>query len=130
MLSVIIKQEQEQMMNLKEIEAKIKKIKLELSEIDAMRSGSLSEQYNICGVASCKCKDKKNPQKHGPYFQLSFTRQGKSSSKFIREPFVKKIKKETAQYKKFKELTNEWIALSNERSDLEIRTKTEEKDKS
>lgn len=116
-------------MDLKEIEVKIKKIKQELFEIDAMRSGSLSEQYNVCGIENCKCKDKNNPKKHGPYFQLSFTRQGKSSSKFIREPFVKKIKKETAQYKKFKELTNQWIALANERSDLEIKLKTEKKTK-
>jgi hypothetical protein len=42
---------------------------------------------------------------------------------------VKKIKLETAQYKAFKELMNEWIELATERSDLEIKAKTEEKNK-
>lgn len=116
-------------MELKEIENKIEKIKRELLKIEGMRPGSLSEQYNVCGVAKCKCKDKENPQKHGPYVQLSFTHQGKGGTKFIRKPFVKKIEKETGQYKKFKELTNQWIALAMERSDLEIKLKSEENEK-
>jgi hypothetical protein len=116
-------------MNIKEIETRIEKIKKELLKIDGMRPGSLSEQYNVCGVENCKCKDEKNPQKHGPYFQLSFTRKGRSSSKFIRAPLVKKIKLETAQYKAFKDLMNEWIELATVRSDLEIKAKTEEKNK-
>lgn len=111
-------------MNIKEIRDRIEEVKSELFKIEKMRSGSLSEQYNVCGVAGCKCKDKKNPEKHGPYYQLSFTRNGRSSSKFIREPFVKKIKTEVKQYKRFKELMNEWIALANEQSDLEIKLKS------
>ena len=110
-------------MNLKEIENKIRKTKQELLDIEAMRSGSLSEQYNVCGVASCICKDKKNPQRHGPYYQLSYRSGGRSSSKFIREPFVKKMEKETAQYRRFKSLMNEWIDLANAKSDLEMKLK-------
>ena len=113
-------------MELKEIENRIKKVKEELLKIDGMRPGSLSKRYNVCGVKKCKCKDPKNPQKHGPYVQLSFVHQGKNATKFIREPFVKKIEKETSQYKKFKELTAQWITLAMERSDLEMKLKVEE----
>ena len=35
--------------------------------------GSISEQWNVCGTPRCKCKDPKRPQKHGPYYQLSFS---------------------------------------------------------
>lgn len=116
-------------MKLKEIEKKIEKIKRELPKINGMRPGSLSKRYNVCGVEKCRCKDPKNPQKHGPYIQLSFVHQGKNSTKFIRAPFVKKIEKETGQYKKFKKFTSQWIALSMERSDLEMKLKIEEKSK-
>jgi hypothetical protein len=116
-------------MELKEIENKIEKIKQELLKIEGMRPGSLSERYNVCGVKKCRCKDQKNPQKHGPYMQLSFVHQGKNATKFIRAPFVRKIEKETDQYRKFKELTGQWIILAMERSDQEMRLKTEEKNK-
>ena len=47
-----------------------------------MHPGSLREQYNVCGKAGCRCKDPKKPQKHGPYYQLSYTWRGKSSTPF------------------------------------------------
>ena len=114
-------------MELKEIENRIEKIKKELLKIERMRPGSLSKQYSVCGVKNCRCKDPKKPQKHGPYFKLSYVNQGKGNTKFIREPFVKQIERETTQYKKFKELTAEWITLSMQRSDIEIKFKTDEK---
>lgn len=78
-------------MELIEIGKKIEKIKQALLKFEGMRPGSLSERYNVCGVKKCRCKDPKNPQKHGPYVQLSFVHQGKNKTKFIREPFVRKI---------------------------------------
>lgn len=116
-------------MELKEIQGKIEKIKQKLLNIDEMRPGSLSRQYNVCGIKKCRCKDSKNPQKHGPYSKLSFVYKGKGNTKFIRENFVKKIKKETSQYKKFKGLTGRWITLAIKRSDMELQLKTEEKER-
>jgi hypothetical protein len=107
-------------MNLKKIESEIKKIKQEIALMGEMRPGSLSKQYNVCGVKTCACKDKVNPKKHGPQVKLSFTLQGKSKSKFIKEIFVKKITKETLEYKKFKEIMSRWIVLEIERSDLQM----------
>jgi len=43
---------------------------------------------------------------------------------------MKKIKKETAQYRIFKDLINQWIALEIERSDIEMKLKIVEIDKS
>ena len=117
-------------MTLREIEKKIEEIKRELSSIKKMRPGSLSQRYNVCGVKNCKCKDPKNPQKHGPYVQLSFVHHGKNTTRHIRKPFMKKIKKETAQYRIFKDLINQWIALEIERSDIEMKLKIVEIDKS
>lgn len=109
------------------IKKSIERIKQQLKEMGPMRPGSLSKQYTICGKAGCRCADKKNPRRHGPYYQLSYVHQGKSTTRFIRSPFVPELKKELANYKKFRHLTDEWVRLSLESSSiwLESRRKSE-----
>ena len=53
------------------LEGRIVEIKNEIMELGEIRNGSVSEQYNVCGNPTCRCKDKDNPQKHGPYYQLT-----------------------------------------------------------
>lgn len=48
-----------------------------------LRPGSFSTQYNVCGSPGCRCKTDP-PKKHSPYYQISYTRKGKSSSRFVR----------------------------------------------
>jgi hypothetical protein len=98
-------------------------------KIEDMRPGSLSKQYNVCGMPGCRCKDEKNPKKHGPYYNLSFTVSGKGGTKFIRRNFVEQIKKETAEYKRFKKLTDQWIDLSIQLSNLKIEEAKEKIDR-
>ena len=71
-------------MTLHQLEQRIEQIKRSLTELGPMHPGSLSEQYNVCGTPGCHCKDPKHPRKHGPYYQLSYTWRGKSSSRFVR----------------------------------------------
>ena len=94
------------------IEKKIEQIKQQLQEIGPMRPGSLSKQYSACARPGCKCIDPDNPQKHGPYYQLSYIHKGKHTTRFIRPPFVKDIRRQLANYKKFKKLTQDWIDLA------------------
>lgn len=96
----------------KTIEKRIERIKKELLKIGEMRPGSLSKQYSACEKEGCKCVDPVNPQKHGPYYQLSYVRNGKSTTRFIRPPFVRDIERQLANYKKFKTLTQEWRELA------------------
>lgn len=90
------------------LEKKILSIKNQLLNLGDMHPGSLTEQLNICGNPKCKCKDPENPQKHGPYYNLSFVLKGKSTSRFIKSENVAEIKKQVANYKKFKLLVEEW----------------------
>ena len=114
-------------MRIRTIENKVAGIRQKLQEIGPMRPGSLNKQYTVCGKAGCRCVDSKNPRKHGPYYQLSYVHQGKSTTRFIRAQFVQEIKKELANYKKFRQLTEEWVRLSLECSSirLESRRKSE-----
>src|SRR5664279_6548265 len=75
-----------------QIEQRIQRIKTQLAALGEMRPGSLSKQYNVCGKPGCRCKDPKHPQRHGPYYQLSWVHRGKSTTQFIRRPFVAQVK--------------------------------------
>jgi hypothetical protein len=77
-----------------------------------MRPGSLSKQYNVCGNPSCRCKDPKNPKKHGPYYQLSYTHKGKSTTEFVKKEMASVVRQQIRNFREFKKLTEEWIDLS------------------
>jgi hypothetical protein len=98
-------------MRIPQIERKIEHLKRQLAELGPMHPGSLSEQYNVCGKSGCRCKDPKNPQKHGPYCQLSFTWRGKSRTRFVRAERLAGVREKVANYKHFRELTDEWVDL-------------------
>jgi hypothetical protein len=102
-------------MNIKRIEQwqlRIEEIKKRLVALGEMRPGSLSEQYNVCGNPTCRCKDPKNPKKHGPYFQLSYTHKGKSTTEFVKKDEVIAVSRQVRNYRTFKKLVEEWIDLS------------------
>jgi len=95
------------------IESQISKIKEELSSLGDLRPGSLSEQYNVCGSPKCRCKDDP-PKKHGPYYQISLTRKGKSRSKFVKKKDVASVKKQLKNYARLRTLIEKWIDLAEE----------------
>jgi len=88
------------------IERRIEKIKAELAEIGEMRPGSLTRQY-------------KDPESgSGPYYQLSYTLDMKSRTDYIRRECVSDIRRQVRNYKRFKKLGSEWVALSIKHSRL------------
>jgi hypothetical protein len=107
-------------MQAKRIEVQIERVKAELLKIGQMRPGSLSQQYSACQKPGCKCVDPVKPQKHGPFYQLSYSHRGKSTTQFVRPQFVSQVRKQLAAYKKFKALTEKWVALALELSKLKM----------
>lgn len=87
----------------------VEQLKQKLIGLGPVLPGSISEQWNICGTPGCKCKDTINPQKHGPYYQLSFSVGGRSSSMFIRKEDVAEARKRVKRYQEFKKLTMELV---------------------
>lgn len=88
---------------------RIDSIKRRIGELEPFLPGSISEQYNVCGKAGCACKDPVKPQKHGPYYQLSFSVRGKSSSMFLAQEVVAEARRRTARYRQFKDLCFELV---------------------
>ena len=95
--------------HLKQLEERIRKIKAELAAIEEMRPGSLTRQY----------KDPKHQS--GAYYQLSYTRDMKSRTEYIARESVRDVRRQIANYKRFKALTTKWVALSIERCRLKMK---------
>ena len=83
-----------------QIVKKIEKVKAELMKLGPMRPGTLTQQF----------KDPKTQS--GAFYQLSYTYQMKSKTEYVRPTFLPQIKIETQNFKKFKDLTQQWIDLA------------------
>ena len=91
---------------IRQIERRIERIKTALSCVGPMRPGSLTQQY----------KDRNN--KTGAYWQISYTRQMKSRTEYVRKEWLAEIRQQIANHKRFKRLVDQWIDLDIERSKL------------
>ena len=92
-----------------QIEKRIATIKVKLTTIDEMRPGSLTRQF----------KDPVN--RSGAYYQLSYTRAMRSRTEYIASDAVPDIRRQVANYKRFKELNDEWVDLGIQHSRLKIK---------
>lgn len=93
---------------LMQIERRIKKIKSEIVKTGEIRPGSLTLQF----------KDRK--RQTGAYYQLSYTHEMKSRTNYIRKNCVRSVRQQIKNYKRFKKLTTEWVALGIEHSKLSM----------
>ena len=84
---------------LRQIERRIEKIKQALAALGDMRPGSLSVQTRSWG---------------GQYRQLSYTHLGKGHTEYVPQKRAKEVKRQIATYRKFRELTQEWVNLAIE----------------
>ena len=101
------------------LERQIEKVKRDLVALGDLRPGSLSTQYNVCGKPGCRCKATP-PEKHGPYYQVSYTRKGKSSSKCVKQKDLPAVRKQLKNYERMKLLMDRWIELATELSTLRL----------
>ncbi len=101
------------------LQRRIQKIKDQLMTLGDLRPGSLTQQYNVCGKPGCRCKADP-PQKHGPYYQLGWTRKGKSTTRFVRGPDAARVRREVENYERLQTLVDRWIELSIQLGELKL----------
>ena len=90
---------------------RIEKIKKALVDLGDMRPGSLSTQTRSWG---------------GQYGQLSYTHLGKGHTEYVPPERVKEVKRQIDNYRKFKDLTQEWVTLAIELCKLNTTQKDQE----
>jgi hypothetical protein len=93
---------------LDQIRKRIERLKAELLTIDEMRPGSLTEQF-------------RKPDNQRGYYQLSYTHGGRGRTEYVSRGFVRDVRRQIVNYKRFKALTTEWIDLSIEQSRLKMK---------
>jgi Family of unknown function (DUF6788) len=103
----------------RQLEAKLERVRQQLTQLGNLQPGSMSKQYNVCGKPQCQCKASP-PKKHGPYYQLSFTWKGRSKTKFVRREHVATVRQELRNYRRLRELVDQWIELELELSQLRL----------
>ncbi len=86
------------------LERRVARIKREIAQIGAMRPGAIGVQY----------KDPK--RKQGAFCQISYTIGAKSHTRYVRPEHLEALKRETRAYKRFRELTQEWVLVELELS--------------
>ena len=91
---------------LERTEEQIRKVKQELMGLGPMRPGSITRQYRLP-------KEKKRP-----FYQISYTHRMRSRSEYVRPENLAALKRETANFKKFKKLVDRWVDLSLKASQL------------
>jgi hypothetical protein len=95
---------------LNQIEKQIGVLKRHIVAVGNMRPGSLSVQY-------------RNPaQQKTPFYQLSYTHQGKSRSEYVRPENVATVRNEINAYKRFTSMLNQLVALSIQASRIRCAT--------
>ena len=94
---------------LERLEEAIRGIKREIGKIGALRPGSLSQQA------------RKAKTTYGAYWHLSYTHRGKGHTEYIRDAFVRQVKTEVSNFKRFRKLLDRLITLSIERSQLKMK---------
>lgn len=91
---------------LKRIEDRINRIKRQLLALGPMRPGSITKQYRL------------PRQNKRPFYQISYTHQGRGRSEYVRAENLQALREETKTFRKFRKLIDQWIDLALKASRL------------
>ena len=97
---------------LERMETRIQKIKQELLALGPMRPGSITRQYRLPN------------EKKRPFYQISYTHRMKGRSEYVRPDDLAALRRETANFKRFKKLVDRWVDLALAASQLRVRHHT------
>ena len=99
-------------MKREESEESVKSIQKSIAKLGLMLPGKIGIQWIQCKTKGCRCMDAKNPRKHGPYNQLSFSFAGKSSTMNIKKADMDKARKCIENYKEFQKSSKKLVLAS------------------
>mgnify|MGYP007063453931 CR=1 FL=1 len=80
-----------------------------------MFPGKVTEQYICCGKVNCRCQDKTQPIKHGPYHQLSWSINGKRSTLHVKPSELEMVVERIERYQNFKAIMDDFFQTEIEK---------------
>ena len=92
-----------------------------LAHIEDLRPGFLTARFRKCGKPNCHCAQKGSPG-HGPSYSLTHRLGGKTVTQVIPQgPAIERTKKQIAEYRRFRHLVRELIAVSEQICSAQLR---------
>ena len=97
-------------------ESNVTRIKDRLHRLGPFLPGSISRQFNVRGNPGCRCKNPRNPKRHGPWYQLSYTANGRGSTRFVKKTELAEARRWLHRFRRFKrlnaQLLDAWLELA------------------
>jgi hypothetical protein len=93
------------------LRAATRAIRTELSNLDYLISGTLTERFKACGKPNCRCATDASAR-HGPYYEWGFMEGGKLKHRLVPADRAELMRVAIANYKRARQLLSEWEALS------------------
>lgn len=94
---------------IEKLNEKIERLKRALKELGPIRPGTIGRQY-------------RNPkEKKRPFYQISYTHRMKSRTEYLRPENLAAVRRETANFKRFRKLLDRWVDLALKLSQLKTR---------
>src|ERR1700746_3208271 len=116
-----VRQEAPMTTTLKALREKRALITARLAQIDDLRPGFLTARFRKCGKPNCHCAQKDSPG-HGPSYSLTHRFGGKTVTQVIPQgPAVERAKAQIAEYRRFRNLVRELIAVSEQICSAQLR---------
>ena len=116
-----VRQEAPVTTSLKALREKRDQLTGSLAHIDDLRPGFLTARFRKCGKANCHCAQKDSPG-HGPSYSLTHRIGGKTVTQVIPQgPAVERAKAQIAEYRRFRNLIRELIAVSEQICSAQLR---------
>lgn len=89
----------------------------QLTQVGFVASGSLLHRYTKCGTPACRCHQ--NPPKlHGPYWQLTFKRDGKTVTRHLTPGQATLYKKWLTNDRRHRRLVEQMRAVAAKATEL------------
>lgn len=100
--------------SLADFEQRRQTIAQQVAELGDLRPGSITSTSGRCGKPGCRCHQPGQPV-HGPNLRLTYKVDGKTVSESLPTPAaIHKAEREVAEFRKFQQLTREFVETNAE----------------
>ena len=99
---------------LADVEQRRQAIAQQVAQLGDLRAGSITSTSGRCGKPGCRCHQPGQPV-HGPNLRLTYKVDGKTVSESLpTSAAIHKAEREVAEFRKFQQLTREFIETNAE----------------
>lgn len=103
-------------------------LKKNLINVGYILEGSLVKRMLTCGKKSCRCHNDPN-KRHGPYYQLTWKRKGKTVSQFISESLATQYQQWIENRKQLTKTLEKMYGISRKAIDIRVKQSASLKDR-